>query len=209
MHPVCSHHLPNQAVALESLLHLLAIDEGDRLSPQGQEYLQRLQSVAGKITGMTHFLREMVRLRRQPAQPAEIILGRFQNELKGELHRQAPDHAFTWDAAPADTPLLADRRLLLIGATALVQAAAAALATTALHLGLTMAPAPEGTELRLSVTPQGVATSGVSATTTVERRLEFALACASLALTDIACRLDPAADRLAFVLAIPHRSTHG
>jgi light-regulated signal transduction histidine kinase (bacteriophytochrome) len=209
IHPTCSHDLPNQAVALESLLHLLSIDEGERLSPQGQEYLQRLQSVAGKISSMTQFLREMVRLQRQPAQVGEIVLGRFQSELKGELHRHLPDHSLTWGPVPSDTRVLADRRLLLLGVTALIQAVAAALPTSALHLGLATQQRPEGTELRLTVAPHGVATPGVSTTTNVERRLEFTLAGASLALTDIACRIDQAADRLAFVLTIPHRSIHG
>src|SRR6266542_6419629 len=38
LHPVCSHDLPNQIVALQSLLQLFSWDEADHLTPQGREY---------------------------------------------------------------------------------------------------------------------------------------------------------------------------
>jgi K+-sensing histidine kinase KdpD len=190
------------------LLHLLALDEAERLSSQGQEYVQRLQSVAGKISGMTHFLREMVRIQRQPQQPGDVVLGRFLTELKGELHRHLPEHTFTWEPAGDDATVFADRRLLLRGVAALIQTAAAALPATALRVGLSVQPGADASLLRVAVSAEGVATPADSATTSIERRLEFALARETLALAGITCRLDPA-DRLAFVLTIPHRSVHG
>src|SRR5688500_827743 len=80
MHQVCSHDLPNQSVALESLLHLFAMDEADQLSPQAREYLQRLQSVAHKIAGMAQYLRDLIRMERHQPDVGEIAFERLVND---------------------------------------------------------------------------------------------------------------------------------
>ena len=45
MQKVCSHDLPNQIVVLQSLLQMLQLEEADRLSPDGRDYVRRLQKV--------------------------------------------------------------------------------------------------------------------------------------------------------------------
>src|SRR5688572_8407908 len=134
MHQVCSHDLPNQSVALESLLHLFAMDEAEQLSPQALEYLQRLQSVAHKISGMAQYLRDLIRLDRHQPDVGEIAFERFAGDVKSELNRQMPEHAFTWNTQFAAPTAVADRRLLLPAVVAFVQGAAEALGATDLHL---------------------------------------------------------------------------
>src|SRR5947209_2331068 len=62
MHPVFSHDLPNQVVALQSLLQMLEMEEADRLGAEGREYLGRLHRVGRKISGLARFLKEVGRL---------------------------------------------------------------------------------------------------------------------------------------------------
>jgi hypothetical protein len=229
MHAICSHDLPNQAVALESLLHLFVMDEIEQLSPQAREYVQRLQSVARKIGGMAHFLRELVRLHRHQPEVGEIVFARFLTELKGELHRQLPNHTFTWQTQFEAATAVADRRLVLPAAAALVQAAADALGSASLQLSLSTRAADDGADdgviWRIAVAPAphaavagapvgsaaaaGVATTRLSPTTNFERRLEFVLGCEFLAHADIACRVEQGAGAVVFLLTIPDRSAHG
>jgi hypothetical protein len=207
MHQVCSHDLPNQSVALESLLHLFAMDEADQLSPQAKEYLQRLQSVAHKIAGMAQYLRDLIRLERHQPDIGEIAFERLVHDLKAELQRQLPEHAFTWNTQFPVGSAVADRRLLAPAAIALVHGAAEALGSTDLHLTLRSAGQPSGgAALTLRIAPApAAALAGMAATATTnsERRLEFALGVELLALANIDCRREDAAGAIAFVLTFP------
>jgi hypothetical protein len=215
MHQVCSHDLPNQSVALESLLHLFVMDEADQLSPQAREYLQRLQSVAHKIAGMAQYLRDLIRLERHQPDVGEIAFERLVNDLKAELGRQLPEHSFTWNTQFAVASAVADRRLVVPAAIALVHGAAEALGATDLHLTLRTSAPPTsatptsaqpggGPALRLTVAPPREAGSAqASPASNTDRRLEFALGVELLALANIDCRRYDAAGAIAFVLAFP------
>lgn len=203
MHQVCSHDLPNQSVALESLLHLFVMDEADQLSPQAREYLQRLQSVAHKIAGMAQYLRDLIRMDRHQPDVGEIAFERLVNDLKAELHRQLPEHAFTWNTQFGVSGAVADRRLVVPAMIALVHGAAEALGAMELHLTLRSSATPEGgVALRLTIAPP----RDVGPSTPLpghDRRLEFALGVELLALADIECRRDDAGGAIAFVLTFP------
>jgi hypothetical protein len=67
------HDLPNQLVALHGLLQLLELDEGERLSATGKDYLRRLLGVVGRIEALAQTMREMIHL--TGAAPAATVVG--------------------------------------------------------------------------------------------------------------------------------------
>src|SRR5687768_4742282 len=82
MHKAFSHDLPNQMVALQSLLHLLEVGEAGRLSPDGQECVARLHNVARKAAAMVRFLKEMGRLASYQGVIDEVVLDALGRRVK-------------------------------------------------------------------------------------------------------------------------------
>lgn len=66
------HDLPNQLVALQGLLRLLADAEGNRLGPEGRDVLERLTASARGAHALVAALAQLVRLQRQ-SPPAETV----------------------------------------------------------------------------------------------------------------------------------------
>jgi light-regulated signal transduction histidine kinase (bacteriophytochrome) len=99
MHKVYSHDLPNQLVVLQSLLQLLQMEELDRLSPDGREYVERLTSAARTTGSMVRFLKEMGRLHGYQPQLEDITLSVLGRELSAELNQMCPrvSLAYEWD----------------------------------------------------------------------------------------------------------------
>ncbi len=98
MHKVFRHDLPNQMLALQSLLQLLELEESARLSDDGREYVRRLQNAARRASEMVRFLKEMSRLNAFTAKAEPISLEVLARELQGELQRLHParEFAFEW-----------------------------------------------------------------------------------------------------------------
>jgi signal transduction histidine kinase len=67
-----NHDLTNQLVALQGLLQLLEMDESERLSTTGKEYLKRLKGVGHRTLHLARTLRDLIRLVGAPAR-AEIV----------------------------------------------------------------------------------------------------------------------------------------
>jgi hypothetical protein len=99
MHKVFSHDLPNQMVVLQSLLQMLQMEELDRLSPDGREYVERLNSAARKAGGLVRFLKEMARLHGYQPQLEEVALSGLARELRAELNQLCPQQTleYSWD----------------------------------------------------------------------------------------------------------------
>lgn len=68
-----NHDLPNHLVAIEGLLRVLEQEEGDRLSPSGRDYLQRIFRSAEKAHNLVHALAVIGRadVNRLPSEPVE------------------------------------------------------------------------------------------------------------------------------------------
>src|SRR4051794_36426573 len=115
MHKVLSHDLPNQLVALHSLLHMLEAGEADRLSAAGGELVSRLRSAAGKASGMVRFLKEMARLNARPGTPAAVELDGLVRAVRVQLHPASPRPALDFDAGDAPAAVFADAALLQQG----------------------------------------------------------------------------------------------
>lgn len=112
VYPVCSHDLPNQLVALHSLLHLLDMDCSERLDDEGKEYLRRLHSVTDKVGELVDFLREMVRLTGFEPARERIPLASLVRELKARA-AALPAVKATWETDGTSEPLVGDTRLIL------------------------------------------------------------------------------------------------
>ncbi|HZZ80859.1 MAG TPA: hypothetical protein VFE62_20320 [Gemmataceae bacterium] len=96
MHKVCNHDLPNQLVVLQSLLKLMSLEETERLSEQGQEFLRRLQNASQHASSMVRFLKEMSGLATRAARSEPIALAELARELQGELQRRYPGRQFSF-----------------------------------------------------------------------------------------------------------------
>ena len=96
MRPVCSHDLPNQAVALQSLLQLFAWDEAAQLSPQGREYFERLQSIANKTFALSQHLKELARLARYEPRSERLTFAVVADDVRAETQRADPECRWTW-----------------------------------------------------------------------------------------------------------------
>ena len=90
MDRVLSHDLPNQIVAVQSLVQLLEMDKMSRLGPEGRECISRLHRVARRAHGMVRFLKELSRLHAPPRRVEEVAPATVIRELRAELHQQVP-----------------------------------------------------------------------------------------------------------------------
>jgi hypothetical protein len=120
VHPVCSHDLPNQMVSLHSLLHLLEMEEVDRLSNDGREYLHRLHHVAKKTATLVDFLKEAVRVLSCVPKPGRVDLREIIEELRLES-RIFLDGTPTWSADLAVPAVTGDEALLHRGFNEIVK----------------------------------------------------------------------------------------
>jgi len=113
MHSVLSHDLPNQMVALQSLLQMLERDDGEQRTAQEQETIQRLRRVAGKTATMVRFLRELDRLNTYSARMEDIPLAGLFREIKVELQQHIAEGSLECQLAGDVQMLRADPRLLV------------------------------------------------------------------------------------------------
>jgi light-regulated signal transduction histidine kinase (bacteriophytochrome) len=116
MHKVFSHDLPNQMVALQSLLQLLSADEAGHLTKEGQEYVRRLHSATLRACEQVRFLKEMGRINSCTPKAEAIGLTTLARELQGELQQKHAhtEFAFVWHwDAPSITGDVRTLRLAL------------------------------------------------------------------------------------------------
>jgi light-regulated signal transduction histidine kinase (bacteriophytochrome) len=120
MHPVFSHDLPNQLVAMQGLLQLLKQEEALPAGSVARDQLDRLERVAHRTAGMVHFLKEMGRLGSYETHIEEVSLLSLLREVKVDLQQQAPQTTFEFALGQA-TSLSADSRLLRLALVEIVR----------------------------------------------------------------------------------------
>ncbi len=121
MHQVLSHDLPNQIVALQSLLQLLELEEANRLGDEGRECLRRLHRVARKAAGQVRFLREMGRLRTQGQRVVPVTLATLVREIGLEVGHQMSAARLQCRMAGDDASFAADPRRLVLAMVEIVR----------------------------------------------------------------------------------------
>ena len=213
MRPVCSHDLPNQAVALQSLLQLFAWDEAPQLSPQGREYFERLQSIANKTMALTQYLKELARLQRYQQRGERMTFAAVVDDLRAEIQRAEPECRWTWQCRWNHDSFRADRRLVQQALVQLLRATCLGLSapTASVNMKTTLGAAND-IEWTITALP-GAASQSVGerrATHANEARLAFTLAQEYLAATGIECRAGaaPTSGGATFTLVIPSQSVH-
>ena len=108
MHQTCSHDLPNQVVALHSLINLLEMDESENLDATGRDYLARLKHVAEKMGSLADFLKELARLPGAAVVRERIDLGQLVRELAAEA--RVSGIAIPWETRLRCDAIVSDRR---------------------------------------------------------------------------------------------------
>jgi signal transduction histidine kinase len=84
------HDMPNHLVAAQGLVRLLEMDEKERLSPAGKEYLGRLTIVLQRVEALTRMLAEICRVGRDE-QPAErVSIAEVAQEVSVEMNQLFP-----------------------------------------------------------------------------------------------------------------------
>jgi hypothetical protein len=180
MHPVFSHDLPNQMVALQSLLQFLGPEEASRLSGEGREHLDRLRRVAHKAGGMVRFLKELGRLGSYQPHVEEVSLGILMGQLKADLQEQMPG-ANLECRLDADATVAADARLLCRALVEIVRCLLEGAGACPRSLHLQAQPVDLGPGLVGQVLFSGPRAARVD-TTNLDQRLEIILAQEMLSL---------------------------
>jgi light-regulated signal transduction histidine kinase (bacteriophytochrome) len=210
MHPVCSHDLPNQVVALQSLLQLFEWDEAENLTAQGREHYGRLRSIAAKTFAHVQFLREIVRLERHVPERAKLTFAQIHDDVRAEVHQRLSESTWQWDAQWDVERLIADRRLVQLGVVQLLRGACG-IGPATWRVRMHTAAKNDGVEWTIATHLQGNATPAASEAALLEQRLALTLAQEYLAATDIACRPaeGSAPGATVFSLTLANRSSHG
>lgn len=87
---VFRHDLPNQLLVQQGMLQLLEMEEGNRLSREGQDYLQRIKAANQRALEMSRLLAEIASLGSRAKHPEKIHLGSLLEEVIGEIKLQMP-----------------------------------------------------------------------------------------------------------------------
>jgi hypothetical protein len=215
MHPVLSHDLPNQMVALQSLLQMLERERADQTTAQDQETVQRLHRVAGKTGTMVRFLRELGRLNTYPCRMEEVQVAGLIREIKVELHQHVAAGSLECQLAGDVKTLVADRRLLTQALVELLRCLIERRPAGPCSLRMIARATEEGTELRGELSWPGEA-SPVPAEnigpdpTSLKQRLEIVLAHELLAACGVRlAQVRALPDHAVFTLFVPNPSAHG
>jgi hypothetical protein len=180
IHATCSHDLPNQILALRSLIHLMDMDEVIPPGAPGREYLERLGAVAEKTAGLTDFLKAIARLARVVPQPRRVALLDLFREAIAES-RSALEADLAWDIGPLAGAVFADRDLVHAGLGELLRSLAAlgAKTVTVLSSGTGCAAGRVAVDIKVGGAGLRVAAEAL------EQRPDFLLARERLRIADV------------------------
>jgi signal transduction histidine kinase len=111
------HDLPNQLIAIQGLLNILALEETERLSPDGQEYLQRLLAATERAHALVSSLAELGRIRSNNQRPEMLSLKEVAQEVAARLNHLYSGRTIEYDwpepAFHLEVPRLALEQVLL------------------------------------------------------------------------------------------------
>ncbi len=211
MHRVLSHDLPNQVVALQSLLQLLELEEAGRLGGEGGECLRRLHRVARKAAGQVRFLREMARLATPGRCVEQVTPATLVREIGLELQQQLPAAHVQCRPAGDVAGFAAHPRCLVLAVVEVVRMLLDRDPTGPCRLVLTGRAVADGVALDGELTwPDDHAPKAAPAGPKLSERLEVLLAEELLAgfgarLTDVS----EATDRSRFTIHVSPSTGHG
>jgi signal transduction histidine kinase len=109
------HEMPNQLVAVGGLLRLLDLEEGERLGPDGRDYLGRLHAAVQKLHLLGAALADLARSARPPdrcrGEPRRAAgsVGQLAAEVVAEVKQLFPDHVIEYHISPTAHTLTVPR----------------------------------------------------------------------------------------------------
>jgi hypothetical protein len=212
MQPVLSHDLPNQLVALESLVNMLEFDDTPVPAARLRETVHRLQRVVRKTVNMVRFLKELERLGSHQCRLEEIRLAGLIREVGIELRQQIPELSLECSLAGDCGTIVADRRLLTQAVVELLRCLLEARAGSNVRLQLAAQKIGKDTELRgtlpwPAVPPQSA--EPLPPRLRLDKRPEIVLARQMLAVWGGGlAQVEENADCSTFALSLSPRSAH-
>ena len=212
MHPVFSHDLPNQLVAIQGLLQLLEEEETLPPSSEGREYVGRLQRVAEKAASMVHFLKELGRLGGYQQRLEEVSLMSLMREIKVDLQQQIPDARFDCQFIGDVRPIRVDAKLLRLAVVEVMRCLAERGPARPCALRLTGRQTGLGQELAGEVTWGELPTAAPlrADSEPIHKRLEVVLAQELLTVWGAQLvEVREASQRSEFIMFVPQASAHG
>lgn len=106
------HGLPTQFVAVQGLLRLLELEQGDRLDAEGRDYLRRAVAAAERAQALVGALNEVVRAWQEDGCPQPVDLAALAEEVGNEFKYLYPDLTIEYDF-PVPSPLWRAPRTVL------------------------------------------------------------------------------------------------
>jgi light-regulated signal transduction histidine kinase (bacteriophytochrome) len=176
---VLNHDLPNQLVVIQGLVQLLGLEENDRLSADGREYLRRLGGASTRALDMAQGLKTLARLSTAMERPERITLKDLAEEVAVEIKKLFPGTSIVYDF-PKTVEVSASRRLLYQALVELVRLSFSLGGTLLVQMdsertadGVTITIGPGGARPTAASSPavRAAADGGVC-----ESRLEYMLA---------------------------------
>jgi hypothetical protein len=149
LRPTIHHDLPNMLVALQGLLQMLRQEEAGRLSPAGQEYLQRLSAIAQKLQGTVSALRHISKADNSTTPSERIALAELLREVVAACKQLLPRSHLVVHASLAITEVCAPPPSLQQALLEAVRLLASQAGGGEWHCAVTARPRPEGVEITL------------------------------------------------------------
>ena len=149
------HELPNELVAMQGLVQLVQMEEGDHLGPESKDYLRRLVSRLRQTLELVRALAEAVRLGRQHLPPECVDPGEVAEEVAAELKQLSPDLVIESEPLHRVPALAVPRESLrLVLVRVLRHVLATAPPAKIKCVGLSGTTLPHGVELRITAPGQ-------------------------------------------------------
>lgn len=101
------HELPNRLIAIQGFAQLLDLEEAERLSPDGRDYLRRLSAATQRASALIKGLAELVRAACATEVAERFCLGDALREAAAELIQLAPgaNIEYDWEEAGPNVQL--------------------------------------------------------------------------------------------------------
>jgi signal transduction histidine kinase len=148
-----SHDLPNQLVAVQGLLQVLQLEERQRLSADGQDYVRRAVAAAQRAQALVGNLKELARLGGERRLGEAVGLTELTAELGAEVQKLHPGCGLDCRLDPGADRVAAPRRLLHDGLLRLLRGLLDGAAARRLRIRSRRVPA--GVELTVADLPRG------------------------------------------------------
>jgi light-regulated signal transduction histidine kinase (bacteriophytochrome) len=144
------HDLPNQLVAIQGLLQVLALEERERLSSDGRDYLDRLAALTRKAQEALVTLKAIGRAAIDTGPAEEVALEELVREVAAEVRQLFAHRAITYHLRLGVPAVRAFRRPLHRALVELIRTLLLEHEAAEIHLALESRATADGVELAVA-----------------------------------------------------------